>query len=380
MPLDDLLDDLGRGFQLKQWLQRFLEQLDYGWSQDNQTSLNSLNEERATLLYIIDIYNKNLIEIDSQPVRKVREILDEFAKELATAQNGQLEKTLFRFRQFFSHYRVDEYSYVRRSFDDFKSIIWDFVDQLSEDFEAQEVEDQEIQTNIQELKEAVEADSIDQLRAKSREFIDFYVSQSTVKDLRREKALRGIQKNLDRVKKRLDDAQVDLKTDHLTGALNRRFFDDQLMAQVQQLKLLKRPSTLILLDIDHFKRINDTYGHDNGDFILCELVKMLKEQFSGNGEYVARTGGEEFAVILCDQSQETALKAAEAFMARIRKEIFVTNDKQIRFTVSMGIAELFKAEHPESWYKRADQALYASKNNGRNRYTLSQPPAPVKVA
>ena len=149
---------------------------------DSPKEETQISEERATLLFIIDTYNKHLFELDRHPVRKVREMLDVFARELINPNNRNVEKTMFRFRQFFSSYRIDEYAYIQKTFDDFRSIIWDFVDQLSEDLNEQQAADDRILQSLDKLKEAVESNSIHTLRDESRLFIDNYVEHQTRKD------------------------------------------------------------------------------------------------------------------------------------------------------------------------------------------------------
>ena len=138
--------------------------------------------------------------------------------------------------------------------------------------------------------------------------------------------------------------------------------------------------SLLLMDLDRFKNINDTYGHDIGDFILKECVKLLQSVFHQEGDFVARIGGEEFAIVLPNHNVEHAVKRAEAAMARIRKEVFIVENMELRFTVSMGIAQLSEDETTDNWIKRADAALYESKNSGRNRYTLARPATSLKAA
>ena len=130
--------------------------------------------------------------------------------------------------------------------------------------------------------------------------------------------------------------------------------------------------TLIALDIDHFKKINDGYGHDVGDYILKEFVKIMKNTFTRDVDFVARVGGEEFAVILPEYKTEAAIQKAEQLMAVVRKEVFVQDKMEIRFTVSLGIAQRGSSENAEDWVKRADLALYQSKNTGRNKITVEQ--------
>ncbi len=340
-----------------------------------------LNEDRATILYFLDTYNKHLFEIEKHSVRKVRDKLDQFSKALVNPQNPDSDKLLFQIRQFFSSYRIDEYSYIQNTFDDFKRIIWDFADQLSEDIEQEKTSDDEVKVSLEQLREAVEANSIETLRAKSREFINFYVERQSKKDERRTKRLSSIRKNLNSVKKQLVEANQNMMVDHLTSAYNRKSFDEQLKKYTQLAELSQNSVSLILLDIDYFKKINDSYGHDIGDFVLKECVRLLQEIFHRDEDFVARIGGEEFAIILPDFKIEHAVKKAEETLAKISKEVFVQGDMQISFTVSMGIAELLKKETPEKWLKRVDSALYQSKSGGRNRFTVALHPAPdSKVA
>jgi diguanylate cyclase (GGDEF)-like protein len=363
---------------LKQWVKKLFDQFDVEWdpSSDKHHGPHNISEERATLLYVIDTYNKHLFDIDNHPVRKVRETLDEFAKSLLQTDPAAVEKALFRFRQFFSSYRIDEYSYIQNAFDEFKTIIWDFADQLADDIRFEQVKENEVKESLEGLKEAVEANSIEELRTKSREFIDFYVEYQTKKDERRSRRMSAIASNLQTVKKQLVEANETARTDHLTGAFNRRSFDEHTRKAVHAFADDHIPVSVIALDIDHFKKINDAYGHDLGDFVIQACVRLLKETFNRGTDFVARVGGEEFAVVVGHANLEVARQRADEAMAKIRKEVFVQGNLDIRFTVSMGIAQLDAGETREQWVKRADEALYQSKNSGRNKITL----APTKIA
>ncbi len=364
-------------------MQKLVSQLDLGWSGKNggtSEAAESISEDRATVIYMIDVINKHLFEFDGHPVRKVREILDTFAKELLSANPNNVEKTLFRLRQFFSGYRIDEYTYVQKSIEDFKGIIWDFVDQLAEDIKYQQTEENEVYKNLELLKEAVESNSIGDLKTKAREFVDFYSEYHSKRDSRRTKRMQTIRKNLDQVKKKLVEANHTMRTDHLTEAYNRKSFDEQMELHTRLAKASPSNVSLVFFDIDHFKKINDSFGHDIGDFVLVEFVKLIKETFRRESDFVARIGGEEFAVILPDFTAENAAKKAKELMEKVRSEVFVQDHREIRFTISLGIAQLAPDESSESWVKRADGALYHSKNTGRNRFTVANPPSHLKVA
>jgi diguanylate cyclase len=367
---------------VKQWVVKLIEQFESDRGANASITANlgdqEISEDRATLLYLIDIYNKNLIEFDKQPVRKVREILDEFTKAILN-KNSNIDKVLFRFRQFFSSYRVEEYTYIQNTFNDFKHIIWDFADQLSEDIRFEQSQDIEVKTSLGQLREAVEANSIDDLKVKSREFIDYYVEQQTKRDERRSKSLSLIKTNLDHVKKKLASANQKMQVDHLTKAFNRMSFDEHAAALKTRAKEKNISATLVYFDLDHFKKVNDTFGHDSGDVVLQECVKLIKKIFSHPTDFVARIGGEEFAILLENCTAQDAILRADEALRQVRDTPVVHNSFQIRYTISMGIAELSGNETVVEWVKRADSALYQSKTSGRDRYTLA-PPGHLRVA
>ncbi len=358
---------------MRQWVKKLLEQFEIEIDVDDVKGKSSvdLTEDRATLLYMLDAFGKYLVDTDQTSARKAREHFDEYAKNLLDPKYEDTEKLLFRLRQYFSSYRLEEYAYIQKTFDEFKHIIWDFADQLGDDATFEKNQDNLIKNNLDQLREAVESNSIQELKSKSREFIDFYVETQTKKTVRNERKVESIKKNLDSVKKKLLETNQAALTDHLTGLNNRKAFDEQMKKHVQLYKLAGHSVSIITLDIDFFKKINDTYGHDIGDFILKECAKLLKGVFSRKDDFVARIGGEEFAIILPDHQVPHAVKKADELMERIRKDVFVTGSHQLRFTASLGIAQLKESETRDQWLKRADQALYHSKNTGRNKYTVS---------
>ena len=339
-----------------------------------------MSEDRATLLYLLDVYHKNLFETDKQPVRKVRDILDGFVRDLMRPSSPEDEKTLFKLRQFFSSHRIEESSYIQKTFDDFKTIIWDFADQLGEDIQAEKKTDADIGASLAGLREAVESNSIEELRAKSREFIHFYISQQSKKHTRRSQRMSRVKKNLDQVRKQLVEANQSMRTDHMTGVYNRRSFDEQMKNHLRLAEFSGAPVTLVIADIDHFKKVNDAYGHDIGDFVIKECASSLRDAFPSDQAFVARIGGEEFAVLLTGISEAEAAQMGENLLEKVRKEVFVHGPLEIRFTISMGIASAQAGETAEAWLKRADEALYNSKNSGRNRLTVATPPIQGKVA
>ena len=167
----------------------------------------------------------------------------------------------------------------------------------------------------------------------------------------------------------VEDARRNARTDPLTGLANRRGFDERFEVVIQETDRYGGSAALILVDLDHFKRVNDTYGHEAGDQVLMAVSAALAEG-RRTVDTTARLGGEELAVLL----PQTDLAGAREVAERMRKRIeglTVRTATEIRVTASFGVAEyVARAGHPESVVERADQALYAAKRNGRNRVEI----------
>jgi diguanylate cyclase (GGDEF)-like protein len=161
-------------------------------------------------------------------------------------------------------------------------------------------------------------------------------------------------------------------TDPLTGAFNRRHMQTRLEEAIARGRRAGAQATLLLIDIDHFKVINDTFGHEAGDHVLQELVGLVRER-SRKSDLLFRMGGEEFLLLLSDTSPEAAANVAEALREGIaRAHLPVAT----ALTVSIGVSGLELSDSVDSWVKRADVALYAAKESGRNR-VIVRPEHPV---
>ncbi|MEQ9558228.1 MAG: diguanylate cyclase [Rhodospirillales bacterium] len=162
-------------------------------------------------------------------------------------------------------------------------------------------------------------------------------------------------------------------TDDLTGAKNRRHFMERAELEVHRLRRHRVPFSVVLLDLDHFKQVNDTHGHQAGDDVLKEAVRrwqLGRRPFDTLG----RLGGEEFAILLPGADSEAAMTVAERLRAVIAEAPFDTIDGPIDVTVSIGVAEAEDADQTiEGTLGRADAALYHSKHAGRNRATKASP-------
>jgi len=168
--------------------------------------------------------------------------------------------------------------------------------------------------------------------------------------------------------------QVKSMADHdgLTKIGNRRRFEERLEEEAQRHGRYDQPLSLILMDLDHFKCINDTYGHQAGDVVLRGTASLLVESLRSS-DFPARYGGEEFAVILPHTSRDQAALLAERIRTRVEERNFDECKGEVRLTLSAGVAALAPGAHGRDLVSLADQALYLAKNGGRNRVVVAGP-------
>ena len=168
----------------------------------------------------------------------------------------------------------------------------------------------------------------------------------------------------------LDVCEEAAFTDHLTGLANRRRFERQLEREVGRVLRFERPFTLLMIDIDNFKNLNDTFGHDAGDDAIRRISRVLREGTRGI-DLAARIGGEEFAVLLVETGQTAGLEVAERLRVAIKA---LETPSGARITSSIGVAECpTDAQTASGILKAADVALYEAKRSGRDRVVPMQP-------
>ncbi|QIB05838.1 diguanylate cyclase [Pseudomonas fluorescens] len=171
------------------------------------------------------------------------------------------------------------------------------------------------------------------------------------------------------VRENLEEQRQKALVDPLTGLPNRAAWSERLEHEVGQWQQHGNSLLLAMLDLDHFKRINDNYGHLAGDRVLKLIASVLRKRLRG-GDFIARFGGEEFVLLVPDTPLAAGAKLAEALRLAIEACPFHFKGEPVTVTVSIGLTAFKPGEHSDSVFKRADQALYRAKNAGRNRVEL----------
>ncbi|MGU3663676.1 diguanylate cyclase [Methylobacterium sp. A49B] len=184
-----------------------------------------------------------------------------------------------------------------------------------------------------------------------------------------EARMRETRGEIETLREKLEATRLESLTDALTGLFNRKHFEETLKATVEAARGRQLPMSLIILDIDFFKRFNDLYGHLTGDQVL-RLVAIVMRESAGTQAHLARFGGEEFGIVLPDTDRAAARQMAETVRASVMGRELIkrsTGESLGKITVSLGVAVLRQGDTPASLVERADLCMFAAKRAGRNR-------------
>lgn len=250
-----------------------------------------------------------------------------------------------------------------------KQMLAGFVDHLAEFAESTSDYHDKMETCVEMISKA---DDISQLKDVMAEVI----KETRVIQLNAQRSrddLRATKRRVEETERRIDELQEELdkasklvRHDQLTGALNRRGLDEIFTNEAARANRRKSPLCVALLDIDNFKKLNDTLGHDAGDAALIHLVSVIRETLRPQ-DTLARFGGEEFIILLPDTAAENADKALVRLQRELTKRYFLANNEKILITFSAGLTQ-FRADDTQAGaIKRADEAMYTAKKTGKNR-------------
>lgn len=165
-----------------------------------------------------------------------------------------------------------------------------------------------------------------------------------------------------------DKLHEEANTDGLTKCYNKMYFNNQLELEVKKSKVTGKPLALIIFDLDHFKNLNDNFGHDAGDYVLKELARIIRDNGIRQGDVFARYGGEEFCILLPNTNLKQGFEIAERQRKLIEKHEFIYDNKRLPVTASVGIADYREGVNTGTdLFKRSDSAVYKSKEGGRNQ-------------
>ncbi|HEX7505493.1 MAG TPA: GGDEF domain-containing protein, partial [Polyangia bacterium] len=253
-----------------------------------------------------------------------------------------------------------------------RQVIWVFIRNLSQAFAQDEGVDGRLRMQIGRLEQMVEANSTADLKREVLDAVGMLKSIIEERSERQQKQMQLLGAQVRSLGHELESARRESETDPLTRISNRKAFDEYLTRSVEIHKAFGYPMSMLVIDVDNFKVVNDSNGHITGDEVLRQVADAVVKVFLRKNDFVSRLGGDEFAIILRETGVRDASSLAERVLGRIRSLLVAaTNDETLSVTVSIGVAEIEASDDEKTWLDRADRCLYAAKQAGRNRLSTT---------
>lgn len=278
-------------------------------------------------------------------------------------------------RRFFADRRKAEREFVTERMHDYRGVVEDLVAGLRTIGERDQVTESDVKASLDSIRDAVGTGVLPEIKAALSQTVK-KVNETFAEQKRQyEEQLAELNDRMSNLRQDLVAAREEMKRDALTDAFNRGAFDTAIAQSLNMHFILNQPVTLILVDLDHFKDINDTYGHAAGDEVLKSVSECLERSFIRKSDLVARYGGDEFAVILNDTTATNAGQVVDRFLRTVDDVRVPYAPDDTRISCSAGYTEIHVDDTVESLIQRADKGLYKAKKAGRNQAAFEPPPA-----
>jgi diguanylate cyclase len=332
-----------------------------------------------TIAALLRAVGEHAFDTEEMKARESKSRAEEWARHLllgtphperGTQPASERERDHVGARRWVEMLRRSELNYVKKSLGEFRQVILSVVQNFHRAVAVEGEEDTKVAVQINRLRAAIESNSIDMLK---REATSVAVSLSSLvaqREQRRSMQFEELGTELKSMHKRLEDARKSSETCALTGLHNRRALDAYMERVVEFDGLTGVPVLLMMIDVDNFKTINDSYGHPIGDEALRMLAREMIRLFLRKCDFVARYGGEEFAVVIRDMEYKHASSLAERARERLAT-VRLASHPNLALSVSIGVSELRSGDDVARWMMRADGALLRAKKSGKNCVILA---------
>jgi diguanylate cyclase len=344
--------------------------------------ISAEDAERAleTLAAVLRAQGAHAFDVEDEEADEIRQRFARWAEHVLVAaplegdkatkdEHGAVRRDWGSLRRLVTGHRKRESAFVTKTMTDLREVIWSFVASVTRAAAANHHEGGLARERLTHLRSALQGNDIVALRREATEAANAIEAVLDEQNQRQASQLAEFAQSVRKLGEELEGAKREGALDPLTRLHNRACFDEVLGRTVGLASLFHRSSCLLMVDIDHFKRVNDGFGHPGGDAVIKAVSDCLVRTFPRRDDLVARYGGDEFAVIL----KEVDPKDARALVQRLidaSRELRVSHQgRTIEVTLSVGLAACRDGDTAESWLARADEALYQAKSAGRNGWS-----------
>jgi diguanylate cyclase len=275
-------------------------------------------------------------------------------------------------RRFVREYCQSSSQHATNVVADLRETLWLFIRNLNRAFAEDSGTDTEIRMRLGRLEGLAHAAPASDLKREVLETAQGLSQMLETRDKRHRTQMEVLGDRVRRLGNELESARRDSETDPVTAILNRKAFDEYLSRSVEMCGAFGQPASLLLIDLDHFKSINDSHGHTMGDEALRQVSNAVVRVFLRKSDFCARYGGDELAVVLRETAVQEAAGLAERVLRGVRALKLVGPAGVINPTVSIGLGGFAPGDDSKKWIDRADRGLYAAKQAGRNRIGVGQ--------
>ncbi len=330
-----------------------------------------------TVVAMLKAFGEHAFDIDRVPAEATRSECEGWARKIAFGEQlgvdgGPPKRDFGGARRYFEAHRAHEREHVTSSVSNFREAVHTFARCLTRTVGEERAADARVSAQLSNLSAALRESDASTLRREAEAVVNVVSEVMEQRQRLQQEQVQLLSEKIQHLKAELHEARESAALDPLTQLHNRSSLDSQLERVADLSFLMSATPCLLMIDVDHFKTVNDRFGHPIGDEVIRRVADTLVRHFLRREDFVARYGGEEFVVVVPDSSALQVRQRAERVRQSIAELGFAKGSDHFSVTASIGVAVLGPGDTGKSWLARADAALYEAKSAGRNRVVFAE--------
>jgi diguanylate cyclase len=330
-----------------------------------------------SVVAMLRAFGEHAFDIDTVPAEDTRAECDGWARKISMGErigveSGPPKRDFGGARRYFAAHRAHEREYVASSVTNLREAVHAFARCLTRTVGEDRAADARVGEQLGHLVAAFRANDSDVIRREAEAVVAVVSEVMENRTRLQQEQMQLLSEKIQRLKAELTEARESASLDPLTQLHNRSSLDAQLERVADLSFLMSATPCLLMIDVDHFKSVNDRFGHPIGDEVIRRVADTLVRNFLRREDFVARYGGEEFVVVVPDSSAHAVRQRAERVRQTIAEIGFSKGSEHFSVTTSIGVAVLGPGDTGKTWLSRADAALYEAKSAGRNRVVFAE--------